>query len=189
MRGVNDKELHGTSKRWLLAWLVFGLLAAWEVGALAMRAGGDLGAVLSLTYLFCSSMSLGIVALRAIRHVRPAKLYAPIALSLLFLLGCVGALYVIGIPPGWITTAMFGAAYSAICLIASCIALGVAARLHRVHETHLVKATEERERMRRLESVRVETASLAAAAAASDAEPLGSDTDFVLPSRPKWEES
>ena len=154
-----------------------------------MRAGGDWGAVLSLAYLFCSSMSLSIVALRAIRHVRPAKLYAPIALSLLFLLACLGALYVIGIPPTWITTAMFGAAYSAICLVASCIAMVVAARRHHAHETHMANATAERERMRRLESVRVETAPLAAAAAASDAESLGSDSHFVLPARPKWEES
>ena len=184
-----NNEAPGTSKRWLLAWLVFGLLAAWEVGALAMRAGGDWGAVLSLAYLFTSAMSLAIVALRAIRHLRPGRLFAPIALSLFALLTCAGALYGIGVPSRWITTAMFGIAYSAICLVASCVALAVAWRRHRVHETHLARAQADRERMRRLESVRVESASLAAAAAPRGVGPLGSDGDFVLPSRPKWEES
>ena len=185
---MNNTE-QGTSKHWLLAWLAFGLLAAWEVGALAMRADGDWGAVLSLVYLFASAMSLAIVALRAVRHLRPARLFAPVVLSLIALLACLSALYGIGVPPRWITTTMFGVAYSAICLVASCVALAVAWRRRHVHETHLARAQAERERMRRLESVRVESASLAAAAAASDVEPLGSDGDFVLPSRPKWEES
>ena len=186
-----NNEAPGTSKRWLLAWLVFGLLAAWEVGALAMRADGDWGAVLSLAYLFASAMSLAIVALRAIRHVRPAKLFAPIALSLLMLLACLVALYGIGLPAHWITTGMFGVAYSLICLAASSAALVVAWRRHSLHQTHLGQAHAERERMHRLESVRVESAPLAAAGAKRelDLDPLGPDGDFVLPSRPKWEES
>lgn len=186
---VNDQE-QGTSKGWLLAWLVFGLLAAYEVGALAMRAGGDWNAVLSLAFLVGSVASLSILALGALRLARPAKLYAPIAISLVALLGSLWMLYGHGVPAGWITTAMFGIAYSAICLLASGAAAVAAWRRRRANEARLAEAHAERERRRRLEGVRAETSVLAAAAANSgENDPLGPDSDFVLPTRPKWEES
>ena len=36
---------------WLYVWLVFGLLAAYEAGELAMHAGGDWAPVRALAYL------------------------------------------------------------------------------------------------------------------------------------------
>lgn len=185
---MNNQE-QGTSVGWLLAWLIFGLLAAREIGALAMRAGGDWGALLSLAFLVGSVASLSMLAMGAMRLARPSRTYAPIVISLLALLGCLWALYggngaVVGV-----TTAMFGAVYSASCLVAAAATMAVAWRKRRAHEAHLAQAHAERDRRRRLEGVRAETAALAAAANLDEGDPSGPDSDFVLPTRPKWEES
>ncbi|MBS0454361.1 MAG: hypothetical protein JSS14_23935 [Proteobacteria bacterium] len=190
---MNDQE-QGTGIGWLLAWLVFGLLTALEAGALAMRAGGEWGALYSLAFLVCGLVCLGVLLFGAIAHARPAKTYAPIAISLLVLLGCLWGLYGRGESASGITTALFGAAYSTICLLAGLLALAIAGRKRRANEQRLAEANAERDRRRRLEGVRAESSALAAAAAAAAAnadgsDPLGPDSDFVLPSRPKWEES
>ena len=183
-------EHHGTGKRWVLAWLVFGLLTAYEVGALAMRANNDWGAVLSLAFLVGSVASLSVLALRAIHHAHPAKLHTPIAISLLVLLACLWALYGSGAPAGCTPTLVFAAVNSGACLFASGAALAAAWRRSRLHEAHMAEVHAQRERQRRLEGVRAESAALASAAAnAGDGGPLGPDSDFVLPARPKWEES
>lgn len=155
-----------------------------------MRAGGDWAAVLSLAFLVASIAGLSIVAMRAMRQARPARLYTPLAISLVALLACLWTLYGGGTQSGWITTAMFGTVYSTICLLASAAALAVAWRRRHAKQVRMAEAQAERERHRRLEGIRAESSALAAAATRSgEDDSLGSDSDFVLPARPKWEDS
>ncbi|MBS0339934.1 MAG: hypothetical protein JSS56_05375 [Proteobacteria bacterium] len=161
---------------------------------MAMQAGGEWGALLSLAFLVGGLACLGVLLAGAARHARPAKTYAPVAISFVALLGCLWALYGRGEGASGVTMALFGAAFSAICLLAGLVALAFARRRRRANEERLAAANAERDRRRRLEGVRAETSALAAAAAAAaansgESDPLGPDGDFVLPSRPKWEES
>lgn len=186
---VNDED-EGTGKGWLLAWLIAGLLAAHEVGALAMRADGDWGAVLSLAFLVVSIAGLGFLAAGAIRRAQPARLRAPALISFVALLGCLWALYGGSIHSGWTTTVMFGVLYSAACLLAGGTAMAVAWRRRRAHDARLAEARSDRDRHRRLEGIRTESSMLAAAAVSpEESDPLGPDSDFTLPARPRWEDS
>lgn len=174
---------------WVLAWLIFGLLAAYEAGELAMHASNEWGSMRALAYLLGSIASLCVIGVRAIRRPAPSKLRAPIAFSLAALLACFWALYGAGHSTGWTTTAMFGAAYSLGCLLASCVAWLIAWRRHRVHDQHVAQAHADHDRQRRMERIRAQTSALAAAAAHREHDPLGAESDFELPARPKWEDS
>lgn len=178
-------------KGWLLAWLVFGVLAAYEVGALAMRLDGGWGAVLSPVFLLGSVGSLSVLALRAIRHAQPRNLSAPLAVLLLALLACLWLLYGSGVPAQWVTAVVFGAAYSIVCLLVSCAAMVAAWRRRRAHQARLAELHVQRDRHQRLEGLAESAALLTAVAASADeSESLGADSDyFALPTRPKWEES
>lgn len=174
---------------WVLAWLIFGLLAAYEAGELAMHASNEWGSMRALAYLLGSVVSLCVIAAHAIRRPAPSKLRAPIAFSLAALLACFWALYGSGQATSWTTAAMFGAAYSLGCLVACCVLWLLAWRRHRVHHEHVAQAHADHDRNRRMESIRAQTSALAAAAANSEHDPLGADSDFELPARPKWEDS
>ena len=159
-----------------------------------MRAGGDWGALLSLAFLVGSVGCLSVLLAGATRNARPTRALAPTLVSLLALLGCLWALYGPGEPTGSITAFLFGLAYSALCLVAGLVALAVARHRHRANEARIADARAEHERRRRMDGVRAETSALMAAAAAAsidtdENDPLGPEGDFVLPSRPKWEES
>jgi hypothetical protein len=187
----DDRQQQGSGISWLLAWLIFGLLAAREVGALAVRAGGDWGALLSLAFLVGSVGCLSVLLAGATRNARPTRALAPTLVSLLALLGCLWALYGPGEPTGSITTLLFGLAYSTLCLVAGLVSLAVARHRYRANEARIADARAEHERRRRMDGVRAETSALMAAATVrtDDDDPLGPEGDFVLPSRPKWEES
>jgi len=172
---------------WLLSWLVFGLLAAYESGGLAMNAGGDWGPIRVLAYIVISLASLGVIAWRAMTAGKPGRLRPLWLLSLVALAVCLWDLYGTR-AGGWVTVAMFGTAYSILCLLAASVAMVLAWRRHRVHEAHKAHEAMQRERHRRMDSIRAETLPLAAAAGV-DADPMGIDSDFALPARPKWEES
>ena len=176
---------------WLVAWLVFGLLAAFEAGAIAMHASSEWGAMLALVCLGVSIAALCVLAVRAMRHGRPAGLRWPLLISIVALAGCLWALYGDDDSTSWVTTAMFGTAYSGACLIASGVAMVFAWRRNRAHEARMAQIRAERERNRRMDSIRPEASARGAGAAArGDGEhDLGADGDFVLPSRPKWEDS
>jgi hypothetical protein len=169
---------------WLIAWLGFGLLAAYEVGELAMHSGGEWSSVRSILYLLCSMGSFGVMAQRAVRDARPGLLRPLMAISLLGFAACAWALYGNGHTAGWVTTALAGAGYLLICLLAGGLALFLAWRRQRANEERLALARVERERQGRLERIRAEAAALA-----RDGEDDGADSDFVLPARPKWDES
>jgi hypothetical protein len=167
---------------WLYVWLVFGLLAAYEAGELAMHAGGDWAPVRALAYLAASVAGLGVTTLAAVRHAVPGKVWPLMAIALLALMLCLWGLYGSGRTAAWVASALFGAAYALACLAAGGLAIFLARRRQRVYHERIAVAKVERERQGRLERMRAE-----AAAAPDDA--LGSDGDFVLPSRPKWEET
>jgi hypothetical protein len=167
---------------WLYVWLVFGLLAAYEAGELALHAGGDWAPVRALAYLAGSVAGLAVMTMAAVRHAQPAKVRPLMAIALLVLLLCLWALYGSGHTAAWVATALFGATYALACLGAGGLALFLAWRRQRVNHERIALAKVERERQGRLERMRAE------AAAAPD-DPLGSEGDFVLPSRPKWDET
>ena len=193
---VHDQQQE-SSFSWLLAWLIFGVLAAREVGALAAHAGGDWDDLLSLAFLVGSVACLSVLLIGAVRHARPARAFAPSVVSFLLLFVCLWALY----GPeearsSSISTFLFGLAYSTICLATGLVALVVARHKRRAKDARIAEAHAEREWRRRMDGMRSETsAPMAAAAAAAaapstdESDPLGPDGDFVLPSRPKWEES
>jgi len=175
---------------WLMAWLIFGLLAAYEAGEIAMHASSEWGAMLALICLGVSIAALCVLAVRAMRNGKPARLRGPLLISLAALAGCLWALYGDDESVDWVTTAMFGTVYSAACLVTSGVAMVLAWRRHRAHEARMAQVRAERERNRRMDSIRAETSVLAAAAVArGDTDDFGADGDFVLPSRPKWEDS
>lgn len=171
---------------WLLSWLIFGLLAAYESGGLAMNAGGDWGAIRVLAYIVISLASLGVIAWRAVGAGKPSRLRSLWLLSLAALALCLWGLYG-RTGGGWVTVAMFGIAYSVLCLLAASVAMFLAWRRHKAHEARVAHEMMQRERHRRMDSIRAQT--MPVAAAAGDQDPLGVDSDFTLPARPKWEES
>lgn len=173
---------------WLLGWLIFGLLAAYESGELALNGGGEWGPVRALGYLLLSAIALGLIAWRAMAHSRPSALRAAWVISLLAVILSLWRLYG-GAAGNWVTAAMFGAAYATLCLLAATVCMLIAWRRHRAHEARMAHARSERERQHRMDSVRARGAALAATAASADPDSLDADGDFVLPSRPKWEES
>ena len=173
---------------WLLGWLIFGLLAAYESGELALNGGGEWGPVRALGFLLLSAIGLGVIAWRAVAHARPSALRAVWLISLLALAVSLWRLY--GGPAGnWVTAALFGAAYAALCLLAATVSMFIAWRRHRAHEARVAHARAERDRQHRMDGVRAQGAALTTASAGLDADGLDADGDFVLPSRPKWEES
>ncbi|MGR4869153.1 hypothetical protein ACIPRI_09840 [Variovorax sp. LARHSF232] len=167
---------------WLYVWLIFGLLTAYEAGELAMHAGGDWAPVRALAYLAGSVTGLGVIALAAVRHARPGKLGLLMAISLLALVLCLWGLYGRGHSAGWVATALFGVVYLLACLALGGVAMFLAWRRQRANDERTALAKVERERHGRLERMRAE-------AAATLDDPLGPDSDFVLPARPKWEEN
>ncbi len=167
---------------WLYVWLIFGLLAAYEAGELALHASGAWAPVLALAYLAGSVTGLAIISMDAVRLVRPGRMRFLMAISLLALLLCLWGLYGSGHSAGWVATALFGAVYTLACLALGGLAMFLAWRRQRTQDERIALARVERERLGRLERMRVE------AAAALD-EPIGPDSDFVLPARPKWEEN
>ena len=168
---------------WLFAWLIFGLLAAYEVGELAMHGGSEWTPIRAIAWLVGSMTSLVVIAQGAVRRARVLRLL--LGLSLLGLAGCLWALYGSGHTAGWVTTAMAGAAYLLACLLVGGAAMFLGWRRQAANEERVAVARVERERQGRLERVRAETASLASAAD----DGLGADSDFVLPARPKWDDS
>ena len=177
----------GNSRRtfgWLLAWLVFGLLAGYESGALAMRTGSS--DALALVYGACSLGAFFVLAVRAVSNARPGGLRALVFISLIALLACLWAIYGDGDRSDWVTTAMFGIAYSGFCLVVGSIVMTVAWRRRRAKEVHVVEEHAQRDRRRRMEGIRAETAALTSQA---DKDGFGPDSDFTLPSRPKWDDS
>ncbi|HSV58476.1 MAG TPA: hypothetical protein VLJ19_06215 [Variovorax sp.] len=172
---------------WLFAWLIFGLLAAYEVGELAMHAGSEWTPIRAIAFLVGSMTSLVVIAQGAVRRARPRDLRSLLGLSLLGLAGCLWALYGSGHTAGWVTTAMAGAAYLLGCLLVGGAAMFLGRRRQAANEERVALARVERERQSRLERVRAEPAPLASASAADNG--LGADSDFVLPARPKWDDS
>src|SRR5262245_51805242 len=124
----------GKYMAWFLAWLIFGFLAAYEAGELALRASNEWGAIRALGYLLASATSLCVSGTRAIQAPRPSMLRAPIVLSLAALLVCFWALYGTGRSTGWVTVAMFGTVYSFGCLLASCVGWFIAWRRQRAKD-------------------------------------------------------
>ena len=173
---------------WLLGWLIFGLLAAYESGGLAMNAGGDWGPIRAIAFLVASATGLGVILWRAVASGRPAKLRAVWILSIVALAACLWRLYGSN-ASGWVTIALFGIVYSLLCLLAGAVGTVMAWRRHRAHGARVAHEMSERARHRRMDSLRADMAPPAAAMAGSDQDLLGPDSDFTLPARPKWEES
>lgn len=177
----------GNSRRtyvWLLVWLVFGALAAYESGALAMRAGeGDAWVLL---YAAGSLAAFFVLAVRAVSNARTGGLRILVIISLLALLACLWTIYGNGDLSAWVTTAMFGVAYSGFCLVVGAVLLAIAWRRRHAMQVHVAEEHAQRDRQRRMEGLRAESAALTAQA---DNDSLGPDSDFTLPSRPKWEDS
>lgn len=165
---------------WLLAWLIFGLLAAYEVGELAMHAGSDWTPMRAIAWLVASMTCLVVIAQGAVRRAHRRELRALLGVSLLGLAGCLWGLYGGGVV-GWVATAMAGAAYLLACLLIGGAALFLAWRRQAAHAERLALARIENERERRLERIRAESS-----AAVEGSDP---DSDFALPARPKWEEN
>lgn len=172
---------------WLLCWLIFGLLAAYEAGGLAMNAGGDWGPIRALAFVVASVLGLGVIAWRAIVSGRPSRLRWVWLLSVAVLAVCLWDLYGSG-TGSWVTVAMFGTAYSLLCLLAASVAMFLAWRRHRAHEAHKAHEMSQRERHRRMDGIRAHAMPLSTAAR-GDPDPLDVDSDYTLPARPKWEES
>ena len=167
---------------WLYVWLVFGMLAAYEAGELAMHDGSGWAPVRALAYLAASVAGLGMTTMAAVRQAQPAKVRPLMGIALLTLLLCLWGLYGSGHTAAWVASALFGAAYALACLAAGGLAIFLAWRRQRVYDERVALARVERERQGRLERMHAESA------AAPD-DPLGPDGDFVLPSRPKWDEN
>lgn len=165
---------------------MFGLLATYESGALAMRAGES--DVLALVYGMCSVGAFFVLAVKAVGHAHASGLGVVVLVSLAGVAGGLWTLYGNGHGErsAWVTTAMFGTAYSALCLLAGLVLMTVAWRRRHAQEVHAEHEHAQRDRRRRMEGLRAESSALAAQAGKDS---LGTDSDFTLPSRPKWEDS
>ena len=172
---------------WLFAWLIFGLLAAYEVGGLAMHAGSEWTLIGAIVFAVASMTSLVVIVQGAVRRARPRELRPVLGLSLLGFAGCLWGLYGSGHSAAWVTTAMAGAAYLLVCLLVGGAGMFLGWRRRAAGEERVVLARFEKERQNRLERIRAETAGLITVNPADDG--LGPDSDFVLPTRPKWDEN
>ncbi|MGJ7506013.1 hypothetical protein [Variovorax sp. GT1P44] len=102
---------------WLGVWLVFGLLAAQEIGGLATQSASDPAMV--VFYGVAGLFGLGMMVWRSVRRSEPARLYPPLLLSLVALGGLALLLYVRKVPPGWINTLVAASGFLAFsaCVI------------------------------------------------------------------------
>ncbi|MDM0014781.1 hypothetical protein QTH87_20220 [Variovorax sp. J22P168] len=104
---------------WMLAWFVFGSLAAHEISGLSTSPGG--GPVLAILYGVAGLVGLVMMIRRAIRRARAAQLYPSLAISLLGTALCVWLLQQRMVPPAWAGSFFVAAGLLAL---SSCAILG-----------------------------------------------------------------
>lgn len=96
----------------MIAWLVFGMLAANEVNGLAAQPGH--GPALAIFYGAAGLAGIGMMVRRAIRRARPSHLYLPLGVSLLGIALVTWLLRKHDIPPAWAGTFVLTAGFLAL---------------------------------------------------------------------------
>lgn len=164
---------------WLIAWLAFGMLAAYELSGLSARTGG--GPALAIFYGAAGLGGIVMLVRRAVRRAHPAQLLAPFGLGLLGVALSTWLLHRRAVPPNWTGTFVMAAIFLALSSCVVSIGAIVAWRRREAVRDRRNRVIRESERQRLLE--RDPSSPLNRLVAELDDPPFEDEAD-LLPPRP-----
>lgn len=166
---------------WLGVWLVFGLLAANEISGLSTKPGSD--PALAVSYAVAGVFGLGMMVRRSVRRRQPARLYPPLALSLVGLAIFALLIYQRKAPPDWISAIVAAASFLAFSACAVSIGAFIAWRRREADRDRRIRETQDWERRRVLE--RSPSGPTQQFIAELENPPIEDDADLLPPRPPK----